>query len=74
MYLKILTATGFLAATVLVGCVSREAQVQADADDCLVMGHIKGTQSYDFCTKSLNKRRCEDRSSRDPSCQSAGEK
>jgi hypothetical protein len=74
MYLKVLIGTGLLATTVLAGCVSREAQVRADADDCLVMGHTKGTEAYDFCTKSLNKRRCEDRSSRDPACQSVGEK
>lgn len=58
----------------LTGCVSHEDHIKSDAEICRVLGHAEGTHDYGTCMRALNKRRCEDRSNRDPVCQYAGAK
>lgn len=74
MYLRLIAATVALGTTGLVGCVSHEAHLKSDAEVCQLLGHSQGEHDYDTCMKALNKRRCEDRSNRDPMCQYAGAK
>ena len=58
----------------LTGCVSHEEHLKSDAEICRILGHAEGTHDYGTCMRALNKRRCEDRSNRDPMCQYAGAK
>jgi len=74
MCLRLIAVAVILATTGLAGCVSYEALLKSDAEDCQLLGHYPGGNDYAFCMKALNKRRCEDRSSRDPMCQYAGAK
>ena len=59
---------------VLAGCVSNEEHLKSDAEVCRILGHEEGTHDYGTCMRALNKRRCEDRSNRDPMFQYAGAK
>jgi hypothetical protein len=74
MYLRLIEAVVVLATIGLAGCVSHEEHLKSDAEVCQLLGHFQGQHDYDVCMKALNKRRCEDRSNRDPMCQSAGSK
>ena len=51
------------------GCTTHEEHLRSDAEVCGLLGHAPGTSEYDICMRALNKRRCEDRSNRDPMCQ-----
>jgi hypothetical protein len=56
----------------LLGCTqnqSHEEHLRSDAEICNMLGHPQGTSEYGICMRALNKRRCEDRGSRDPMCQ-----
>ena len=74
MYGKLIAAAVVLGATALAGCMSHEAHVKSDAEVCQAMNHAPGGHDYDVCMRALNQRRCEDRSNRDPMCQSPGSK
>jgi len=67
-------ASAVVVLVALTGCVSHEEHLKSDAEICRVLGHTEGTHDYATCMRALNKRRCEDRSNRDPMCQYAGAK